>query len=59
MGKATVVCERCSCVAIIVSTEGELFPADPKAGPKLVHTIDCPTCGRREQSESAHKSTGK
>jgi hypothetical protein len=53
----TVRCEDCGATAKVLATEGELFPPD-NAKSRIILTIDCPKCGKREQAESPGRDLG-
>ena len=44
-----VTCDRCGKEATIIFTEG-LWSSDPRRrGINVVQTIECPSCGKRDQ----------
>jgi hypothetical protein len=51
MSATNVVCSQCGNIAQLISTEGQLFPAQSTERPMLFQIIDCPTCGEREQPD--------
>jgi hypothetical protein len=59
MGRTSVQCDLCKSVAVVIGTKGELCLRDPTARARTILIIECPKCGRREQSEAPNHSANK
>lgn len=49
MPEIQVRCSRCGATAVVKSTEGMLYRDAAHPDVKVLHTIECPNCGIREQ----------
>jgi hypothetical protein len=56
MGGAEIICSQCGMLARLIRLEGEVFPVGHTEKPKLFQIIECPQCGRREQSDGHDRS---